>query len=31
MFEELWVEVYNIVQRAVIKTMTKKKKWKKAK
>ena len=31
MFEELWVEVYNIVQRAVIKTMTKKKKCKKAK
>ena len=31
MFEELWVEVYNIVQETVIKTMTKKKKWKKAK
>ena len=29
--EELWMEVYNIVQEAVIKTMPKKKKCKKAK
>ena len=28
--EELWVEVHNIVQEAVIKTITKKKKCKKA-
>ena len=29
--EELWTEVHNIVQEAVIKTITKKKKCKKAK
>ena len=29
--EELWVEVHNIVQEAVIKTIPKKKKWKKSK
>ena len=29
--EELWMEVHNIVQEAVIKTITKKKKYKKAK
>ena len=29
--EELWMEVYNIVQEAVTKTMPKKKKCKKAK
>ena len=29
--EELWMEVYDIVQKAVIKTISKKKKWKKAK
>ena len=29
--EELWMEVYNIVQKAVIKTIPKKKKCKKAK
>ena len=29
--QELWMEVYNIVQEAVIKTMPKKKKCKKAK
>ena len=29
--EELWMEVHDIVQEAVIKTITKKKKWKKAK
>ena len=29
--EELWTEVYNIVQEAVIKTISKKKKCKKAK
>ena len=29
--EELWTEVHNIVQEAVIKTIPKKKKWKKAK
>ena len=29
--KELWVEVHNIVQEAVIKTITKKKKCKKAK
>ena len=29
--EELWVEVYNIVQEVVIKTIPKKKKCKKAK
>ena len=29
--EELWMEVYDIVQEAVIKTISKKKKWKKAK
>ena len=29
--EELWVEIYNIVQEAVIKTIHKKKKCKKAK
>ena len=29
--EELWTEVCNIVQEAVIKTIPKKKKWKKAK
>ena len=29
--EELWTEVRNIVQEAVIKTIPKKKKWKKAK
>ena len=29
--EELWMEVYDIVQEAVIKTVTKKKKCKKAK
>ena len=28
--EELWTEVHNIVQEAVIKTIPKKKKWKKA-
>ena len=31
MLEELWTEVYNIVQKAVIKTIPKKKKCKKAK
>ena len=31
MLEELWTEVYNIVQKAVIKTIPMKKKWKKAK
>ena len=31
MSEELWTEVCNIVQEAVIKTIPKKKKWKKAK
>ena len=29
--EELWVEIYNIVQEAVIKTIPKEKKFKKAK
>ena len=29
--EELWTEVHDIVQEAVIKTFPKKKKWKKAK
>ena len=29
--EELWTEVHNIVQEAVIRTIRKKKKWKKAK
>ena len=29
--EELWTEVRDIVQEAVIKTIPKKKKWKKAK
>ena len=29
--EELWMEVRDIIQEAVIKTMPKKKKWKKAK
>ena len=29
--EELWVEVNEIVQEAVIKTISKKKKWKKSK
>ena len=29
--EELWMEVHNIVQKAVIKTIPKKKKWKEAK
>ena len=29
--EELWMEVHDIVQEAVIKTFPKKKKWKKAK
>ena len=29
--EELWIEVHDIVQEAVIKTIPKKKKWKKAK
>ena len=29
--EELWTEVCDIVQKAVIKIITKKKKWKKAK
>ena len=29
--EELWVEVHDIVQEAVIKTIPKKNKWKKAK
>ena len=29
--EELWMEVYDIVQEAVIKTIPKKKKFKKAK
>ena len=29
--EELWTEVYDIVQEAGIKTIPKKKKWKKAK
>ena len=28
--EELWMEVHDIVQEAVIKTIPKKKKWKKA-
>ena len=28
--EELWTEVHDIVQQAVIKTILKKKKWKKA-
>ena len=28
---ELWTEVHNIVQEAVIRTIRKKKKWKKAK
>ena len=31
MLEELWMEVYNTVQEAVIKTIPKKKKCKKAK
>ena len=31
MSEELWTEVCDIVREAVIKTFTKKKKWKKAK
>ena len=31
MHEELWTEVCDIVQEAVIKTIPKKKKWKKAK
>ena len=31
MLEELWTEVHNIVQEAAIKTITKKKKCKKAK
>ena len=31
MTEELWTEVHDIVQKAVIKTIPKKKKWKKAK
>ena len=30
MLEELWTEVHGIVQEAVIKTIPKKKKWKKA-
>jgi len=29
--DELWMEVHDIVQEAVIKTIPKKKKWKKAK
>ena len=29
--EELWTEVHDILQKAVIKTIHKKKKWKKAK
>ena len=29
--EELWTEVHDIVREAVIKTISKKKKWKKAK
>ena len=29
--KELWMEVHNITQKAVIKTIPKKKKWKKAK
>ena len=29
--KELWIEVHNTVQQAVIKTIPKKKKWKKAK
>ena len=29
--EELWMEVYNTVQEVLIKTITKKKKYKKAK
>ena len=29
--EELWTEVHDIVQETVIKTVSKKKKWKKAK
>ena len=29
--EELWTEVHDIIQEAVIKTIPKKKKWKKAK
>ena len=29
--EELWMEVHDIIQEAVIKTIPKKKKWKKAK
>ena len=29
--DELWTEVHDIVQEAVIKTISKKKKWKKAK
>ena len=29
--EEIWMEVYDIVQEAVIKTIPKKKKWKEAK
>ena len=29
--EELWMEVHNIVQKAEIKTIPKKKKWKEAK
>ena len=28
---DLWIEVHNTVQQAVIKTIPKKKKWKKAK
>ena len=31
MSEELWTEVHDLVREAVIKTFTKKKKWKKAK
>ena len=31
MSEELWMEVHNIVQEAVVKTITKKKKYKKEK
>ena len=28
--EELWMEVYDVIQEEVIKTIAKKKKWKKA-
>ena len=31
MLEELWMEVHNTVQKAVTKSIPKKKKWKKAK